>query len=433
DPDDKVVGGVCSGLAAYFGIQDPVWVRLLFVVMLLSGGFGAAIYIALMIIVPYAKTSTDRLAMRGEKIDIENIAKIVEDGFQSVSQKFAEFGTDDEKKKATSGVGGNFSGKIFLSNVFGFLGEVFRALLQTLAKVGRPILIVIGAILIISLIISWLGMLFGFYFSLPFLSYVTPNSGFRSAMGMTNSLVVIAIPILALIFLIVRLAYRTKINSNIKAGMWSFWFINLISLGFVATSFVREFKSRVEVNNSVDLSNVQSDSLLHFTVFKPDVVRESNIQFFDTELYDDALLNRNVYLDIRTSDDDKFHVSEKHIALGANLQEANSLAANISKLVSVQPDQTLSLIPSFLIPKGQKWRAQEVAVTIEVPKGKHLRFGDGFQWQHNGRFELSQKNDEEGVEWHSFENHLWRMEADGLYCVDCERQFSEEAQEVEEK
>ena len=27
DTENKVFGGVCSGLAAYFGIQDPVWVR----------------------------------------------------------------------------------------------------------------------------------------------------------------------------------------------------------------------------------------------------------------------------------------------------------------------------------------------------------------------------------------------------------------------
>src|SRR5687768_5242916 len=29
DPDEKFVGGVCSGIAAYFNI-DPVWVRLIF-------------------------------------------------------------------------------------------------------------------------------------------------------------------------------------------------------------------------------------------------------------------------------------------------------------------------------------------------------------------------------------------------------------------
>jgi len=63
--DDEVVGGVCSGISAYFGIQDPIWIRLLFVVLTLSGAFGIPIYIILWILMPQAKTAGDKLAMRG--------------------------------------------------------------------------------------------------------------------------------------------------------------------------------------------------------------------------------------------------------------------------------------------------------------------------------------------------------------------------------
>ena len=35
DPDDKKLAGVCSGIAAYFGIEDPLWVRLIFALLFL--------------------------------------------------------------------------------------------------------------------------------------------------------------------------------------------------------------------------------------------------------------------------------------------------------------------------------------------------------------------------------------------------------------
>src|SRR6187549_2403429 len=44
DPDDKVIGGVCSGLASYFGIQDAVWVRVAFALLTFAGGASALIY-----------------------------------------------------------------------------------------------------------------------------------------------------------------------------------------------------------------------------------------------------------------------------------------------------------------------------------------------------------------------------------------------------
>jgi phage shock protein PspC (stress-responsive transcriptional regulator) len=97
DTENKVVSGVCSGLSAYFGIQDPVWLRLAFAVGVVSGGFGIVLYIILWAIIPAAKTAADRLAMRGEPIDIHSIAKDIEEGVQSFSEKFNK--TFDKKDK----------------------------------------------------------------------------------------------------------------------------------------------------------------------------------------------------------------------------------------------------------------------------------------------------------------------------------------------
>ena len=98
DPDEKVIGGVCSGLAAYFGIDEPVWVRL-FMVLLIFTGFAPLIYIVLWIAIPEAKTSGDKLSMRGEKIDVSNIARKVEEEINNLADTITEMTKDIGSKK----------------------------------------------------------------------------------------------------------------------------------------------------------------------------------------------------------------------------------------------------------------------------------------------------------------------------------------------
>jgi phage shock protein PspC (stress-responsive transcriptional regulator) len=100
DPEDQVIGGVCSGISAYLGIQDPIWIRLLFILITISGGFGILLYIILWIIAPEAKTAGDRLAMRGEPINVSNIAKTIETQFDNLSEQLSDLGTSKKKVEA---------------------------------------------------------------------------------------------------------------------------------------------------------------------------------------------------------------------------------------------------------------------------------------------------------------------------------------------
>lgn len=99
DPDEQVIGGVAAGLTAYFGIPDPIWIRLLFVLMVISGGFGIPLYLILWAIMPEAKTAGDRLAMRGEPINVSNISRIIQDEFEHISTKVTELGEELAGKK----------------------------------------------------------------------------------------------------------------------------------------------------------------------------------------------------------------------------------------------------------------------------------------------------------------------------------------------
>lgn len=84
DSDDIVIAGVCSGIASFFGL-DPVIVRLLFVASIFFGGFGIFAYIILWIVMPEAKTTTEKMQMRGEPITLSGLEDAVKKNFKTKS------------------------------------------------------------------------------------------------------------------------------------------------------------------------------------------------------------------------------------------------------------------------------------------------------------------------------------------------------------
>jgi len=99
DGEHKVIGGVASGLAAYFGIHDALWIRLVFVFGFLFGGLSLFIYPILWVVLPEAKTSADKLAMTGEPINVSSIAKKVEEEINNLSDTLTEFTKEFKSKK----------------------------------------------------------------------------------------------------------------------------------------------------------------------------------------------------------------------------------------------------------------------------------------------------------------------------------------------
>lgn len=85
DNDDKIIAGVCSGLAMYFGI-DPVFVRLVFVASIFFGGAGIPIYLILWIAMPIAKTSAQKLEMQGDPITLAHLEEIGKEKIQAAKE-----------------------------------------------------------------------------------------------------------------------------------------------------------------------------------------------------------------------------------------------------------------------------------------------------------------------------------------------------------
>ena len=88
DEENGIVAGVCSGLGHYFRV-DPLWIRILFIISpFVSFGTSIVVYVLLWILIPKALTTTEKLEMRGEPINISNIEKKVKEEINSLAEKF---------------------------------------------------------------------------------------------------------------------------------------------------------------------------------------------------------------------------------------------------------------------------------------------------------------------------------------------------------
>jgi len=82
DNDHRVIGGVCAGIAAYWDIE--LWlVRVIFFILAMMG-VGFLIYLILYIVLPEAKTTAEKIAMKGNPVNIHNIKNSVKQEFDTV-------------------------------------------------------------------------------------------------------------------------------------------------------------------------------------------------------------------------------------------------------------------------------------------------------------------------------------------------------------
>jgi len=89
DIENRMIGGVCSGLGAYFNI-DQMWFRIGFLISVLIGGAGILVYLVLWIIIPPAKTVSEKLEMQGDPVTISNIEKAFKEEMNELKDKLED-------------------------------------------------------------------------------------------------------------------------------------------------------------------------------------------------------------------------------------------------------------------------------------------------------------------------------------------------------
>lgn len=422
--DEEVIGGVCSGIAAYFGIEDPLWVRLFFVLFAITGGFAIPLYLILWAILPKAESASDRLAMRGDPVNVSNIGKIIEEELHHVSQKVSELGDElkaefgskkksgqpeSEKTEGTSDAGHHF--RAAASEGIYVLGTVIRAVFDTLGKIIKPVAFVIGVVLVLMLTLIWLGAVGGLFWGLPFSSFLHPASAFLTTLGVINLLIFLGIPLLMLTLTIMRIFMRTHFKPRWAAGLWVFWVVNLVSLMFVAMSTVREFSAGGDMSLGATSGFTNADTLFISMEENPykDVVMNLGNEVYFT---DDRLILKNIDLNIEKSKTGKFEIVHNNFSRGNTVEEGQRLAAGIDYQYKTEGNKLI--LPScFTLAKGIKWRGQKVNLTLKVPEGKWVKVDE------NVHRVLSNIETDENYRfpWWQYE-YAWKMSPNGMIAPD---------------
>ena len=139
NPDDKMLGGVISGMAAYLG-WDVTLLRLLLLVILICGvGTLIPVYIVCWLVIPEARTAAEKLSMRGEAVTVENIGKTVTDGFEKVANGVNDYMRSDKPRTFLQKLG---------DALVMIVGWFLKICLVIFAIICSPVLFVFGVVFV---------------------------------------------------------------------------------------------------------------------------------------------------------------------------------------------------------------------------------------------------------------------------------------------
>ena len=418
DEEDAVVGGVCSGLAAYIGMHDPVWMRLIFVLLtFLSAGFWIPAYLLLWILVQPAKTAADRLAMRGEPVNVDNIAREIEEGFERLSTRVNEFGA----QKKSAGSGGDRSFGNALSNGLSVLGQMFGFVVRLVAKFGIFILAIIAISMFIALAATWVAGIWGLFAAAPFVDYFSPYSSGLTWLGFANAFFLFGIPVFGLCLLFVRALFKIRTPGWLRAGLGFFWTVNLITAIFLVAFAAKGYRQGGTFTKEIDLSNLTSDTL---RVEAAEAGRSDygSYWWFDGDdglRVDDNRLEFKGLIDIRVrkSDDGKVKCTQIIRARGRTSGDAAENAEKTEFPVTLSGNK-LIVPTSFGIMRGQKWRGQHIRLFIDLPVGKSIVFDNKiYSYAGADLDEYADDNDRQYISRRP--DKVFRMTNRGLICSEC--------------
>jgi len=398
DPDNKIIGGVCSGIAHYFGIEDPIWIRLAFVAVFFTFGTGFLLYIILMLIIPKAKTVTDKLEMRGEDVTINNIKKNFTEDIDDLKKNFQKFNNPDTRQKVRNG----------MERFFDFLGEVFLFLGKLIVRILAWIFAVIGIFILIALAMAFFGYGdWGYgHFGMPW--------AWGSRPGILSLVfLIVLIPVFGLVFRSIRYLFHIKAKMRgVTIALVIIWVAAFMFLGFSGMHYARNFRSGADTEKDFPLKNIHANTLklnenkrtgVHSRVyfnFTPFSVNTNAADFMS-----------DVDLDIKKSPDSLYHLTEECSARGATAAEAEDNANNIQYNYT-EADSSLTLDRYSSPSKKFAWHSN-ISLTLLVPEGKSVYLPREMK-----HFIYDVDNTTDMLDQYMV-GHTWKMTHEGLTCKDC--------------
>jgi len=418
DPDNKMVGGVASGLAAYFNIDT--WIpRLIFLIpfiisimpnlfgswnywgpKLAFGGLGGTFfitYIILWIVLPRATTATEKLEMRGEKIDLESIKNTVQEELHGAKGK-AEKTVKDFSAKATN-VGMEISrmanerseeisrmatekGKAFAAEVRPVAKKVGTGIGNAIGVLFKAFFLFIAAIIAFSLMMVLVALMYSGIGMSLFQNFLL--EGFwQNFIAWSVIILFIGVPVIALLVWVARRIMRVKShNPYLGYTFGSLWIVGLISVFVLVGMVGRNFRTRTSVTEDVAITQPAGDGM----VVK---VKDSKLRYYTSDLFkgdfpflsqnEDSLLLNTVKIRLVKSEDTAYHINLVKLSRGGSPAKAEENATDIVFAVN-QQDSIVTLPKGFPVSKKNKFRNQQVMVVMEVPVGKRIMIDRSANW-----------------------------------------------------
>jgi len=374
DTEEAMVAGVCSGLSHYLKIDVSV-LRVITVLTVFLGGSGLLAYLILWITIPKATSRSEKMAMKGEAINLQGFKRNFEEELAMLKDNLQQAGDHFEPFVKRSGS--------FITEFGEVLGSFLQGAGKTIFKIIAIAIIVCASMMFLAAFIS-LAAIFGFWDSstndlFPF--NIINESYFKTFIF--AAFITIIVPTLALILFSIRVAFNTRsINKTFAYSLLLIWLAGLsVSIFFIA-KITYEFKEEAEFSQSVQLKpfaayKIDLDESRFFT--KEDSLRyKLNAADYVGKIIqhdnDDRPFTspRNVSLRIEKSDNNTPSLTESYRSQGVNFEVALNHAKNIQYGFS-QADSVLSFGRAIHLKKNTNWRDQRVELVLRLPVGTKLK------------------------------------------------------------
>lgn len=414
DPDDKAIGGVCSGVAHYFDI-DVVWIRLATFLLIFFGGVSLWVYIILWIIIPEAKTTADRLAMRGEPINIDNISKTVSDEMEGVKNRFNNYGKEAAQHTRTG---------------LDRIGDALGGLFKIIGRLIGAFLIFIGFMIMFGL----MSAMFGFSIagdSADFNDWINIIFLDRSHywMALIGGIIVVAVPAFMILYGGIKLLFKIKYSNrwlNISAGL--LWLVGFVMATYAGVKTGSDFGESSKYKESKTIAS--SAEVFTISVFPEDkLITKYNIEELGYDDHSERHVGRDEYsigvmnkkkvivgfpeVRVINGSGENIEVIINRKARGKEKRVAYERAKDIT--FSYQLDSTgLVLDEIFYLGEDQKFRVQEIEVIVKVPKGKTVYLDPSLK---NVIYDVDNATNTYDLD---MLGRRWKMNDRELECVDCE-------------
>ena len=424
DTDNSYIGGVSSGLAHYFGI-DAIWIRLAWILLIFGAGTGILLYILLWVLVPEAKTTTEKLMMTGEPVNISNIEKKIKDGFDTVTETVGDVAKNvsDSVSNAAKNFDVKKTGNSIKSSsrtFFDTIGDVIMFFFKIFAKFIGVILIITGAAALIGLIIGLFSLGVADIIHIPGLDMVELVNAGETPIWLVSLLSFFAfgIPFFFLFYLGLKILINNlkSIGNVAKFTLLGLWLVSIIALFIVGIrqasehafeeSYTEKTELPITANDTLNIKMVSNDN------FNTDRYRHNRFKLAYNESGDKVLYSSDIDIIVKSTTDSLAKIGIRKRADASNYEKAIERAKNIDYGFELK-DNTL-LLNSYLTTNPEnKFSDQEVDVILYLPENSVAYFNN------STRNYLHYRAYDGNIVSRDNTNHYLKIGYDEAECLDC--------------